>query len=69
MYFFLKGGDIQKRRQGGGENRGGGAKRIIELIFTNKRNKKVRFLWILFSKRLPQQAKKREKKEFIVYIL
>ena len=68
MYFFEGGQYSEEETKRGGEQ-GGGVKRIIELIFTNKRNKKVRFLWILFSKRLPQQAKKREKKEFIVYIL
>ena len=60
---------MRRRRAGGGGGRGGGGvKRIIELILQIRRNKKYVFMKII-SKRLPQQVKKREKKEFIVYIL
>ena len=46
---FFEGGQYQeeemkgKKEEEGRGVRGGGAKRIIELIFTNKKNKKVRF--------------------------
>ena len=42
---FLKGVNVKRRREIGGGKKGvrGGAKWIIELIFTNKKNQKVRF--------------------------